>query len=81
MLEILTIKRTFIGDIIDEENTHCSSVIGGCDSSESFLSCSIPYLQLHTLAIKFNGADFEVDSNSSNERWSERVLAETEQAA
>ncbi len=38
----LTVERAFIRDIIDQENTHCSTIIGCCDCPKAFLTCSIP---------------------------------------
>lgn len=47
----LTVERPFVCDIINQENAHCASIVGGGDCSEPLLSGCIPYLQLHTLAI------------------------------
>lgn len=38
-------------------------------------------MQLHTLAIKIDGSDFEVDADCCDERGSERVFGEAEETA
>ena len=45
------------------------------------MSSGVPYLQLHTLAVKLDRADLEVDSDGGNERRSEGVFAEAQQTA
>jgi hypothetical protein len=77
----LTVERPLVCDIINQENAHCASVVGSGDRPEPLLSGCIPYLQLHTLAIQFNCADFEVDTDRGDEGWCERVLTEAEKAA
>lgn len=47
----LTVERPLVCDIINQENAHCASIVGGGDCPEPLLSGCIPYLQLHTLAI------------------------------
>jgi hypothetical protein len=66
----LTFERAFIGNIVDQQNPHGTSIVSRGDGSESFLAGSVPYLQLHPLSIKLNGSDLEVDANSGNEGWS-----------
>lgn len=41
----------------------------------------IPYLQFHSLAVQFNGADFEVYAYGSDEGGGEGVFAEAEETA
>lgn len=36
------LKAFAVGDIIDQHDPHCSSVVGGCDCVKSLLSCSVP---------------------------------------
>jgi hypothetical protein len=89
-----TIKRTFIGDIVDEKNSHCTAIISGCYRTEAFLASSIPLqrlldvqmqdaqsydLQLDTLAIELYGPNFEVDSNSRDERRCPCIITEAQQ--
>lgn len=71
-----TVETPLISDIVHKQDTHGAAIVRCCDCPESFLSCSIPYLQLYALAIKFNCADFEVDTDCRNERRRERVFAE-----
>jgi len=76
-----TVETLLVRDIVYEQNSHGTSVVSGCDGAEALLSSSIPYLQLHALAVKFNRADLEVDSDSGDEGGSERVFAEAQQTA
>jgi len=45
------------------------------------LASSVPYLQLHALAVELNGTDLEVDADGGDERGRKRVFAEAQQAA
>ena len=49
----------------------CPSVIAGCQSSESLLTCSIPNLQLDDVVLMLDCFQFEVDADSV-----EKVLVE-----
>lgn len=51
------------------------------DSTETFLTSCIPNLQLDTFAVELNGANLEVNANSGNEGWSERVVGKAKQQA
>lgn len=66
-----TVEALLVGNVIDEQNAHGASVVGGGDCPESLLSGSVPYLQLDTLAVELYGADFEVDANGGDERGGE----------
>jgi len=70
-----------ICDVVYKEDAHGTSVVGSCDGAEALLSSGIPYLQLHTLAVKLDRADLEVDSDGGNEGGSEGVFAEAQQTA
>lgn len=70
-----------ICDVVYQQDTHGTSVVGSCDSAEALLSSGVPYLQLHALAVKLNRADLEVDSDGGNEGGSEGVFAEAQQTA
>lgn len=45
------------------------------------MTCRVPNLQLHALAVKFDGADFEVDANGGDEGGSEGVFTEAQETA
>jgi hypothetical protein len=64
---IHTVKTPLIRDIVHKQNTHRSSVVSGCDRSETLLPCSIPYLQLNPLSIELNRADLEIDTDGCDE--------------
>lgn len=78
---VLTLERPFIGHVVDQENTHRATVVGGRDGSETFLASCIPDLQFHSLAIQLDCTDLEVDTDGCNEGRGERVLAEAQQTA
>ena len=62
-----TVKTSFIRNIINKQYSHGTPVVGSGDGPEPFLACSIPDLKLYTLAIKFYGADLEVDADGCDE--------------
>lgn len=62
-----TVKRSFVGNIIDQQNAHSTSVVCRCDRSESLLPRSIPYLQFDSLTVQLDGTDLEVDANGGDE--------------
>jgi len=51
-------------------------VIGSSDSFESFLACSVPYLQFDGFTIQFECPDLEIDSNRGQERLIEYIFTE-----
>lgn len=75
----LTVERALICNIVHKQNPHSASIVCGGDGSEPFLSCRVPYLQLHPLAVEFNRADFEVNPYRGDERRREGILAEPKQ--
>jgi len=68
------VERRLVSNIIDEQNAHCSPVVGSCNSSETFLASSIPDLQLYALTIKFNCSYFEVDPNGGDKASGEGAI-------
>jgi len=52
------IERNLVRHIIHDNNTVSASVVTGCNSSESLLSCCVPNLQLYSLPIQFDGTNF-----------------------
>lgn len=74
-------KRPLIRDIINKQDTHGASVVSGGDGAETLLAGGIPDLEFNALAVEFDGADFEVDSDGGDEGRGEGVLAETQQTA
>lgn len=71
----LTLKGSLVGDVVDEEDAHGTAIVGCRDGSESLLASSVPYLQLHPLAIQLDGPDLEVDADGRDEGGREGVLA------
>jgi hypothetical protein len=65
-----------IRNIVDQQNTHGTSVVSSRDRPEALLTGSVPDLQLHPLPIQLNRPDFEVNSDGCDERWGERIFAE-----
>jgi len=62
-----TVEALLIGNIVDKQDAHGSSVVGGGDGSESLLTSGVPYLQLDALAVQLYRANLEVDANSGDE--------------
>jgi len=73
------VERSFVCNVVYEQDAHCPTVISSCDRSETFLTRSIPDLQLDTFSIKFDCPYLEVDADGGDERWCPCVVAETEQ--
>jgi hypothetical protein len=56
-------KADGICEIKDEEYALATSIVGTGDSSETFLSCSVPYLKLNVFAVYLYGFEAEVYSD------------------
>jgi hypothetical protein len=76
-MQIHTVETLLIRHIIDEQDTHGTTVISSSDGTETLLTSSIPNLQLDTLAIKLNGTNLEINADCGDEGWRETVFAET----
>lgn len=76
-----TVETLLICDVVYKQDSHSASVVSSCDGAEALLARSIPYLQLHTLAVKLDRANLKVDSDSGDEGGSEGVFAEAQQTA
>jgi len=72
------LESIFLCAIINENDTHCSFIISLCNSSESFLTCSIPYLKLYSLVINIDCLNFEINSNSGHVTGREAVFTESQ---
>ena len=46
----------------DQKDAHGAFVVSLCDSSKSFLSSSIPHLQLYSLVVDWNRLNLEIDT-------------------
>lgn len=53
-----------LADIVDEESSHCATVIGGGNGAVAFLSGGIPNLSLDRLGIDLDGSGGELDTDS-----------------
>eukprot|EP01083_Nonionella_stella_P070133 187485_1 len=60
-LDIL--KGGVLANVINEEGTNCSAVVGGCDSAITFLSGGIPDLGLDGFSLCLDGFGGEFDAN------------------
>ena len=65
-------------DVIDDNDTMCSSVICGRNCAKSFLSCGVPNLQFHSLPVDVNCTDFKVHSNGRDVVARKSVIGEPE---
>lgn len=37
-----TVERAVVGDVVYQQNTHCTAVVSGGDSAEAFLTGGVP---------------------------------------
>lgn len=75
----LTVKRTFVGHVVDKQDPHSTTVVCCSDGTKAFLACCIPDLEFHSFPVQLDRADLEINSDSRDERWSERIFAETQE--
>lgn len=47
-----------VGDVVSHDDTVSTLIIAGSNSLETFLTCSIPDLELNGLSVDFNGSNF-----------------------
>jgi hypothetical protein len=52
-----------LADVIDEERTDCSTIIGRSDCAITFLTRSVPNLRLDCLCVNLNGSRGKFDAN------------------
>ena len=52
------VERLLVSDVVNDNDSMGTTVIRRSNGTETLLSGSIPDLQLDSLAVKFNGADF-----------------------
>lgn len=70
------IEGAFIGDIVDQHDSHGAAVVSGGDGAEAFLAGRVPDLEFYAFAVEVDGANFEVDSDGADEGGCEGVIAE-----
>ena len=73
------VEGLFVSNIVDNDDALGSSIVAWSQSSESFLSSSVPDLQFDDLFIQLNGLDLEVDSDGVEEVLVEGVLRVSQQ--
>ena len=78
---MLTVETPLISHIVHQQYAHSTSIICRRDRPKPLLASCIPYLQLHSLAIKLNCANLKVNADSGDKGRSEGVFAKAEQAA
>lgn len=52
------VEGLVVRDVVDDNDTVGSSVVGGGDGAEAFLSGCVPNLELDCLSVEFDCADF-----------------------
>ena len=67
-------ERVAVSDIVDDNDTVGTLIVGGCDRLEALLSCSIPDLKLADLVIDIDSADLEVDTDGWHEVLLELII-------
>ena len=64
---MLTVERRLVCDVIDEQYTHGTAVVGSGNGAEPLLTRCVPNLEFDALPVELDGPDFEVNSGSTNE--------------
>jgi len=75
------VEAALVRDIVHQQNSHGSSIISRCNRAETFLSSCVPDLELDTLRVEVNGANFKVNANGCNETRCKRVVREPKKQA
>ena len=52
-----------LADVVNQQRSHCSSVVCGCDGSVAFLTSGVPDLRLDGLRVDLDGAGCEFDTD------------------
>lgn len=73
------VEGLFVCNVIDQQDTHGTSVVSGSDGSETFLPSSIPNLQLDSLPIELDCSDLKVNTDGGDERRSPGILTESQE--
>ena len=76
-----TIETLLIRHIVDQQDSHGTSVVSSSDGAEALLTSSIPDLQLDALVVELDGADLKVNANGGDEGRRKAVFAESQQTA
>jgi hypothetical protein len=76
-----TIETLLIRHIVNQQNTHSTTVISSSNGTEALLASSIPDLQLDTLVIELDGANLKVNADGGDEGGGKAVFAESQQTA
>jgi len=73
------VEGFLVGDIIDNDNSMGTAVVRRCNGTETFLSGCVPDLELNSLAVQFDGTNFEINTDSGNVRFGVRVIRESKE--
>jgi hypothetical protein len=73
-----TVETPFVGNVVNQQDAHGAPIIRRGNGAESLLTCRVPYLQLHALAVELNSPDLEVDADGGDEAGCERVFAKAQ---
>jgi hypothetical protein len=57
------VEGLIVGDVVNNDDTVGTTVIGRRDGTETFLSSGVPNLKLDRFAIKLNGTDFLLNAS------------------
>ena len=68
-------------DIVYEQGTGCSSIIGPCDGFERFLAGSVPNLQLDVFLVELDSASPKLDADGQVVLLTESLVCKLEQQA
>jgi len=73
------VEGFLVGDIVDDDNSVGAAVIRRCNGAESFLSSSIPDLELDCLSVQFDRSNLKVNTNGGNVGFGVSVVRESKE--
>jgi hypothetical protein len=64
---LYVVKGFLVRNVVNDDDTMGSTVVRGCNGTETLLSGSIPDLELDSLSVEFNSADFLQETRGSQQ--------------
>eukprot|EP00002_Diphylleia_rotans_P038952 TRINITY_DN8926_c0_g1_i1.p1 TRINITY_DN8926_c0_g1~~TRINITY_DN8926_c0_g1_i1.p1 ORF type:complete len:138 (+),score=20.96 TRINITY_DN8926_c0_g1_i1:801-1214(+) len=76
-----TDKTAPIGQVEAQQNSLGTTKVTLCNTPETLLASSIPHLQLNYLSTPFNSLDFQINSDSGQKSFAERLVCQSREEA
>lgn len=64
---LYVVKGFLVRNVVNNDDTMGSTVVRGCDGTETLLSGSIPDLELDSFCVELNSADFLTKGSQKHE--------------